>query len=133
MRDGIGRQVGEDTHCWVAHPGDWLEYRFPATCEVRKVELVLDSAMERSIALRGPGWQEPFPDVMPRTFRIETFENGRWMPVRQVDDNVQRFVAVPVERLSGGVRFVLERTWGAPASRVYAFLVHSAAVPSPRH
>lgn len=124
LRDGVNRQVGDDPHCWTAAPGSHAEYLFDADQEVRNVFCALDSGMERSIVLRGPGWQEPLPDACVRTFRIETLHDGRWENALRVDDNVQRYHLLPLARRCRGVRLVLERTHGAPASRVYAFHVN---------
>lgn len=82
--------------------------------------------MERSIALRGPGWQEAFPEALPKVFRIELLQNDRWQTMLQVGDNYQRFVKIVINRRAAGVRWVLEETWGAAESRVYGFLLHSA-------
>ena len=124
LRDGVNRQVGDDAHCWTAAPGAHAEYVFDGEQDVRNVFCVLDSGMERSIVLRGPGWQEPLPDACVRTFRIETLVAGRWGTAVRVDDNVQRHHIIPIGRRCGGIRLVLERTHGAPASRVYAFHVN---------
>ncbi len=124
LRDGVNRQVGDTPHCWLARPGAWAAYRFAQPEEVREVTLLMDSAMERSIVLRGPGWQEPFPDVMPRAFRIQVLNGTRWETAVAVSDNARRFVSVTLDRRTAGVRFVLDATWGAVQSRVYAFLVN---------
>ncbi len=123
LRDGVNRQVGENPHCWTAAPGQHAEYIFDGEQDVREVFCVLDSGMERSIVLRGPGWQEPLPKVCIRTFRIETLGGATWETALRVDENVQRHHVLPLGRRCSGVRLIIERTWGAPASRVYAFQV----------
>lgn len=126
VRDGINRQVDEDKHCWIAKPGAWISYQFCDVQEISELTLILDSNMERSIALRGPGWQEAFPEALPKVFRIELLQNDRWQTMLQVGDNYQRFVKIVINRRAAGVRWVLEETWGAAESRVYGFLLHSA-------
>jgi len=61
------------------------------------------------------------PAVMPKTFRVEGLSGGAWETIRRVENNRQRLVRIPVKRTLGGIRFVLEETWGAADSRVYAF------------
>ncbi len=124
LRDGINRQVGDDPHCWVATPDASVTYEFGETAMVDEVALVLDSAMERSIALRGPGWQEPFPAELPRAFHVDVLEHGRWATAASVTDNYQRHVVLPLRRPVRAVRFVLDATHAAPASRVYALLLN---------
>ena len=78
----------------VIAPGAWAAYTFDRPRHVGLVQLVLDSNMERSIALRGPGWQEPFPDALPKAFRVETLDGGQWTPVAHVTRNTQRLVPI---------------------------------------
>jgi len=126
VRDGITRQVGDDTHAWTAHVGDALTYEFGSEARVEAVTLVLDSAMEKDIT-----WtlhyvnavREGVMDVMPKVFRIETLRGGKWELLTRVDNNYQRRVRLPVQRQVSGIRFAIEETWGASESRVYGFWV----------
>ena len=43
IRDGTNRPVGEDPHCWVTQPGDWIAYHFLSEIKVETITLVLDS------------------------------------------------------------------------------------------
>ncbi len=124
VRDGVSRQVGEEPHCWTCAPGGWIACEWDRPRDVREVVLALDSAMHRSIAHRGPGWTEPFPTELPRRFRLDVRVGEAWEAVHRAEDGHQRFVSVPVNRRTSGVRYTLEETWGAPESRVYAFLVN---------
>ena len=63
------------------------------------------------------------PDVLPKTFRIEGLVGGTWRKVARVTGNIHRQVRVPIGATLGGVRFVLEETWGGTASCLYAFYV----------
>ena len=124
LRDGIRRQVGSDPHAWVARPGDHAAYLFDSPQRLRRVTLVLDSAMDKLIqmsyhqaddALTAP------PAVTPRAFRIQSLSGNSWRDVSRVADNYQRLVRLSVDLVTQGIRFVLDETWGAPDSRVYAF------------
>jgi len=126
LRDGVSRQVGDAPHAWIARPGDSVAYLFDAPVAVEEVTLVLDSAMEANIMM---SYHQPddqltsVPVVMPRSFRIEGLEAGAWRVLAAIEDNHQRFVRVPINARVEGVRFTLDRTWGAEESRVYAFYV----------
>lgn len=61
------------------------------------------------------------PKVMPKAFRIEALTGGQWQVIAHVDRNHQRFCCFPVKLNLSGIRFVLEETWGAEQSRIYAF------------
>jgi len=116
-----------DPHAWTASPGDHATYRFDRPTHIEHVTLLLDSNLERSIALKGPGWQEAFPERMPKRFRVEIERGKGWEPVATVEHNTQRHVTLPVFAQTRGVRFVLEQTHGGETSDVYSFLVHGGA------
>lgn len=124
VRDGVARQVGKDPHCWVASWGDSLTYTFVQPKQVKEAVLVLDSAMDRIVAMsyhqKDNQLREP-PAVMPKTFRIDGLTNGMWSALARIESNHQRHVRVSLGKELGGVRFTLEDTWGAAASRIYAF------------
>lgn len=126
VRDGVNRPVGDAQHCWTCSAGDHVACLFPSTELVRTATLVLDSALDRNVTM---SYHQPddqlrrVPDVMPRAFRIEAMTDGRWHQVARCEDNHQRLVRLAVNRQVQGVRFVLETTWGADASRVFGFYV----------
>jgi hypothetical protein len=127
VRDGWGRQIEEDPHAWVAHPGDHVAYVFPEKAHVEDISLVLDSELAKRISHSWNGdrlnaiWS--IPPVMPRRFHIDGLIEGKWQTLQEVDKHHQRFVRIDLDRELEGVRFVLDETWGSDASRVYAFYV----------
>ena len=126
VRDGVNRPVGEDTHTWPCKPGDWIAYTFARETPAESVVLLLDSALEKDIALSLYGGHrnqaEPrVPEVVPRSLRIEGLSRGNWQLLHGVENNHQRFVRIPINRRLDGVRVTIEETWGADTSRVYAF------------
>jgi len=123
IRDGIHRQVGDNSHCWTAAPGDWLAYEFQHPIQVDTVTLILDSAMEKVISFNIGRADTELPTVIPRNFRLEGLAAGKWIPLHQVMDNYQRLVRLPVAMTLSGLRWTLEDTWGAAQSRVYGFYV----------
>lgn len=125
VRDGIVRQVGADPHCWTASPGEWIAYRFEEPTEVGAAELVLDSGMDELITLTWMHGRTPMmrmPAASVKRFRLEARTgSGDWEPVAVVEENHARHLRVPVGRTLTELRFVLDETWGAEASRVYGF------------
>ena len=125
LRDGTSRQVADDAHCWTCSPGDWAEYRFPTKAHVRDVSLVLDSDLSQRMASHwGDGnGLAAIPPEMPRRFHVDALVSGEWRVVQREENNHHRFVRLPVEQEAEGVRFVLDETWGADKTRIYAFYV----------
>jgi hypothetical protein len=124
LRDGVKRQVEKDPHCWVAHRGDSVTYSLARAAQVKEAVLVLDSAMDKCVAMsyhQKDNQLRAVPDVMAKTFRIEGLVQGAWAPLQRVEGNYQRQVRIPIGKELEGVRFTLEETWGAESSRVYAF------------
>ena len=124
VRDGTSRPVGDEVHAWTAGPGDWIAYRFDSPRTVNEVSLVLDSGFDKKVimSLHGSyGQVTRVPDVTPKDFRIEVFDDGSWRTLHEVRGNHQRLVRLPIGRTVEGVRFTLMTTWGAPESRIYAF------------
>jgi hypothetical protein len=124
VRDGINRPVGDDAHGWTGRPGDWIGYRFGKMTDVRQASVILDSGLDRNVALsyhQKDDQLTSLPDVMPEAFRIEGLAGDAWQPLIRVGRNRRRLCRFAVDRSLAGVRLVLEATWGAPASRVYAF------------
>jgi hypothetical protein len=126
VRDGVNRPVGEIGHRWPCHKGDHLTYRFDGERVVEQVTLVVDSALDKNVAMSYHQRDDQLtqvPDVMPKAFRIEIFNHGAWHTLHRVKHNYQRLVRVPIGCATEGVRFVLEETWGNETSHIYAFYV----------
>lgn len=126
VRNGINRPVGESTNCWPCRAGDWIAYRFQDEIEVANVTVILDSGLDQNVWLSYHQKDDQItapPDTMPQAFRIEGLVGIEWKELVRVDRNHQRFCRFPVATRLDGVRFLLERTWGAETSRVYAFYV----------
>lgn len=126
VRNGVNRPVGDNTHSWTAYVGDSLTYTLDVPVKVARVTLVLDSALDRNVAM---SWHQPddqltqVPDVMPKAFRLDGLEGDAWRTIAHVTGNHQRLVVIEIDEVLSGVRFVLEETWGSDITRVYAFHV----------
>ena len=126
VRDGINRPVGNEMHSWMAQCGDWIAYIFPSGMSVESVTLLLDSALEKNIQMSYHQKDDQLtspPDTMPKTFRLESLIEGNWMPLFQRTNNHQRLVRLQLGKEMGGIRFVLDETWGSDWSRVFAFYI----------
>jgi len=126
VRDGINRPVGQDAHAWPCRVGDTLTYEFAKPARVEAVSLILDSALHKNIQMsyhqKDDQLSAPPPELQ-KAFHVDVLSGGRWETLARVEDNHQRLVRIPVGREAGGVRFVLDGTWGAEESRVFAFYV----------
>jgi hypothetical protein len=122
VRDGVRRQVGDEPHAWVWRPGDWVAYEFADARRVTELALVVDSAMETEIILSHYNETacDRVPAAMPKQFRVEVKTGGEWEVLREVTDNYQRFVRLPVGRDIQGARVTLQKLWSAEESRLYA-------------
>ncbi len=146
IRDGVNRPVSDDPfvwmrkppfakpeaadlaafapHAWAATPGDQVAYRFDRPTLIRQATVIFDTNLERSIALRAPGWQEPFPENLTRQFRIEALRPAGWETVATVDNNTQRHVTLALNETTAGLRLVLGPTHGGSQSRIYGFYLN---------
>jgi hypothetical protein len=128
IRDGINRPVGADPHNWLHHPGDWVAYRFSSTAKLETITLVLDSALEQNIQM---SYHQPDdqltspPERLPKTFHLDGLKGGKWEPLARIAGNHQRLVRVSVGKSLDGVRYTLDETWSAPASKLFAFYISS--------
>jgi hypothetical protein len=125
LRDGINRQVEDDPHAWICHPGDHAAYTFPQAGQVQEVTLLLDSDLSQGIGHKQSrsNMLHSIPPEMAKTFHIDGLIDGEWKTLREETDNHQRMVRLSLGQRLEGVRFVLDETWGADATRVYAFYV----------
>ncbi|MCK4282793.1 MAG: FAD-dependent oxidoreductase [Candidatus Brocadiae bacterium] len=124
LRDGINRPVGDDLHCWQCRPGDHVAYEFDRPEPIERITLILDSALDKNIQMSHHQKDDQLtspPDVLPRGFRVEGLTGGNWTELARVKNNCQRLVRLPIGRRLDAVRFVLDGTWGAKETKVYAF------------
>ncbi len=126
LRDGVNRPVGDDLHAWVHRAGDRVALLFDGRPLVRQATLILDSALDKLIQLSYHQKDDQLtspPPEMPRSFRIEALVDGKWTVLAAVAGNYQRLVRLAVNRNIDGLRYVLEKTWGGAASKLFAFYV----------
>lgn len=124
VRDGTSRPADDEPHCCVLEPGGHVRYLFDSPEEVSRATVVLDSALEKLIAMSHHGAYGQLtspPGEMPKRFHIEALEDGRWRRVQGVRNNCQRLVRLPMEGKVEGIRFVVEETWGGGETRLFAF------------
>ena len=127
LRNGIDRPVGDDDNGWRGAPGAWVEYRFTAARQLRRLRFTFDSDLNR------PEKNQPsyyplempahgVPSTMTRDFRVEALDDaGAWTVVAQVTNNYQRLVRLETDVMTKAIRFIPETTWGAPEVHVFAW------------
>jgi len=126
LRDGISRPVGGEMHSWPWRAGDHVEYLFNRPSPVRQATLIVDSALDKNIQLShfGPYHQLTAPpEAMPKALHLDLLIEDEWRTARELSDNHQRLVRIAVDQPVAGVRAVLDQTWGAQTSNLYAFYV----------
>ncbi|MHA2282232.1 MAG: FAD-dependent oxidoreductase, partial [Promethearchaeota archaeon] len=126
VRDGWNRPIGNNSHAWTARSGDSIAYMFDKPSHVAEVRLLLDTAMDKDLALslhyKDHGLTH-IPEETPRRFHIEVLQGGEWDKFRMIDNNYQRQVCISIDEVVEGVRYTLIETYGAKTSRVYGFFV----------
>jgi len=88
--------------------------------------VIVDSGLDQNVTLSFHQKDDQLtspPTVLPKAFRIEGLSGNQWKELARVDRNHQRFCHIPIMLNLLGIRFVLEKTWGAKRSRVYAFYI----------
>ena len=126
LRSGVDRSLGEADNGWWGPAGAWVAYGFESPTKISAVRLVFDSdlkdnkRMPCSFPLKGN--HVHLPAMLTRAFDIDVLdEQGQWQTARQVRENHQRLVWVPLEAVSRAVRFVARESWGAPQMHLFAF------------
>jgi hypothetical protein len=124
VRDGINRPVGDDMHAWMCREGDSIELLFREKALINNVTIIVDSGLDKLVAmsrLQEDDYIGSLPDVMPKSFRIEGMVGGEWTQLARTENNFMRLARFRIGRQLEGIRFILEKTHGAPESRIYAF------------
>jgi hypothetical protein len=124
LRDGVNRPIGEELHCWIAKPGDSAAYLFAKTERVKTATLVLDSALDKDIALSrhyNDVRMTSLPPELPKRFALDVLKNGEWSRAAEIDGNSKRLVRVALDAACEGVRYTLLETYGAPESKTFMF------------
>ncbi len=124
VHDGTNRPVGPDLHAWAAKPGDWIAYEFPRVDWVDSVTLVLDSSLEKNIAMSYHQKDDQLtapPGSLPKHFLLEGFVDGSWQPLVEIKNNYQRMVHLNIGKELQGLRYTLLGTWGDSPSKMFAF------------
>lgn len=128
VRDGWGRQIGDDPHAWCGGPGDWIACELESPRMVTEVVVAFDSAMhfdpQMSLSNHCVGrCLTSLPDTLAQCFRIEVKQAGEWRLHSRQRNNIHRFVRLPIGKEIEGLRLTLERFHGnCEASRVYTFV-----------
>ena len=129
VRDGWSRQIGDDSHAWLAAPGGWLCYTFDASRPIAEVAVALDTQMHMDVqfswSMHCVGrYRTTLPDTLPQRFTIEVCTDGQWSPVVVETANIHRHIRRRIDRTATAIRLRLDRLHGtADQTRVYSFIV----------
>jgi hypothetical protein len=126
VRDGWNRTIGTEDHAWLAQAGDCLTYTFDHSQPVAEVRLVLDSALQRTVAMSSHQADDQLtapPPELPRKFSIQGCRDGAWFNLYTAENFHQRLFVLSIEQSLEAIRFQLEETWGGLPSRVFQFSV----------
>ena len=126
LRDGTNRPVGDDPHAWEGRAGDYVGYTFARPEKIPELTLILDSNLEMDPQMshfRKADQLTSTPPAMPKAFHVDAMVDDKWSTICEVQGNHQRLVRLAIGKQVEAVRFVLDRTWGAETSRVYAMYV----------
>lgn len=136
LRNGIDRPLDGEDNGWTGSAGSTVTYRFSEITAISRIRLIFDSDLNR-VTLPEAHFRDNrpmkasyfhgakavhVPKTMIRSFRIEALDDrGQWTVLRQIDNNYQRRVVLPVQARAGAIRFVPLETWGSDRFHVFAF------------
>jgi hypothetical protein len=126
VQNGTNRPVGDTANGWACRPGDWIACRFETAMEASSVTIIVDSGLDQNVALSYHQKDDQLtrpPDVMPKAFRLEGLIGDEWQELARENRNHQRLRRFPLPPNLTGVRLLLDETWGAEESRIYAFYI----------
>jgi hypothetical protein len=124
--DGLDRDREAEKHAWEAPLERPVEFLWDAPVNLAGARLVFDSNLANSKVMPcsypQKGGEHRLPSSLIKAFRLETLDpNGQWSVAYRNQNNRQRLVKAPINKLVRGLRLVPESTWGAAGARVFAF------------
>ena len=128
LRDGVNRNRHDEVHCWSAAPGDWVEYRWSESREVRSVTVAFDSNLTPDISLSYHNRRNRYertPDELVKEFEIEAEIAGEWQTIHRSEDNRQRFHRMAFEDLqAAAIRLIPQSTHGSEEVRIFTLAIN---------
>ena len=123
MRNGIDRQIGEESNAWECSKGSSAQYTLAIPAFVKDIRLAFDSDLKRdhlnmvSNYTLVPAVYTP-PETLVKKFHLEI--DGK--TVFTEENNYQRFVVVPVEKKCAVIKLVIDELHsGVTSTRVFRF------------
>lgn len=149
LLSGIDRRIWGNDNGYYARLNRPITYTFSEPTEISGVRIVLDSDLDREQIDGNPdlmripmplffrkdygGTTFGFPRTMLRSFRIEARNRlGEWETVFETESNYQRFVKIPLELNTDGIRLIplstyandlLTDNYGSGEAHIFAFEV----------
>ena len=122
LQSGIDRKIWGSDNGYYARLYKPITYRFASPERVKSVRLILDSDLDRENTDGNPdlmqitmplfkplsydGTTFGFPRTMLRALRIEILKDGEWVTAYETDRNYQRFLNIPINAETDGVRLI---------------------------
>ncbi|NLO35938.1 MAG: hypothetical protein GX112_06265 [Clostridiaceae bacterium] len=138
LRNGFDRPIGGQDNGWTGKTGTAVTVSFSSAEHVRRVRLIFDSDLNRTtlpdeVASNNRPMRASYPlnakpTYVPRTmirdFRLEALDGqGQWQVIKEVSDNYQRRVILPLDLRTQAIRLVPLATWGSPDCRIFSLEV----------
>lgn len=124
LLDGYSRPIGNDNHRWNLKVGDWISMTFPKQEKIEELRIVFDSALDKGITLSCLDSCErlsALPDVLPKEFKIQLFEDGQWHDFCEIREHRDRLGRIKINKNTLGIKFILQKTWGNEKSGIHSF------------
>lgn len=124
--NGYQRPIGECKNRWVGKCGDFIEITFDKTREVKEIDFVFNSDLNRDTVTDQDSIRDKIticnrslslkpvcvPKTLVKSLKIEALINGEYKEIDGVKDNYQRLVKLPVGLSADGLRITLTETNG---------------------
>lgn len=137
--EGNERTLGGKDGTIVLQKGEPLEFVFSRPVQCGGIRLVFDNDISGKRYPDSQSFLKMFPNrcsyplngaaatmanELTKEFRVYILTEGQWKLLREIADNHQRLVKIPVDRGIEGIRFVGDETYGHDEIRLYSFDIY---------
>ncbi|MFI3293785.1 MAG: FAD-dependent oxidoreductase [Rikenellaceae bacterium] len=124
--DGVARDEGGENHHWMSRGTEAvLHLKWDNSVSLSKVELKFDTNVKRPMMMhknlsRNISQVVGVPPELVKSFTVEAMQNGRWVEVAKIEDNIRRYVPLTFESINTSeIRISLHDTYGANDIKVF--------------
>ena len=138
--EGIERTFGNKDGTIVLQKGEPLEFVFSRSVQCGGIRLVFDNDISGKRYPDSQSFLKMFPNrcsyplngaaatianELVKKFRIYILIGDQWKLWKEVTDNHQRLIKIPVDQGIDGIRFVGDETYGHNEIRLYSFDIYT--------